>query len=164
VLIDWRCFRTTGPAYNHFEASTFVLVRLTCPFSPAVRLTPLLCPGQNPSIDPTMASTPKRHSDAHTVIFASSYLKAKVVAGNEVEVELEMPLAEHDNTEPLSTNILVLSGDTVVVTDVIGDPLAIEPLADEVFLVGEVLLVLVLTTGVEAAVLNGISVAASLKP
>lgn len=86
------------------------------------------------------------------------------MAGNEVEVELEMPLAEHDNTEPLSTNILVLSGDTVVVTDVIGDPLAIEPLADEVFLVGEVLLVLVLTTGVEAAVLNGISVAASLKP
>ena len=74
-----------------------------------------------------------------------------------------MSPAEHTNVEPPSTKVVVLSGVTVVVTGVIGDAPVIELLVDEDVLVDD-MLVVVLATDVEAAVPNGTSVAASLKP
>jgi F420-dependent methylenetetrahydromethanopterin dehydrogenase len=93
---------------------------------------------------------------------ASSDLEAET--GNEAAVEPEVSPAEHTSVEPLSTKVVVLSGVTVVVTGVIGDAPVVELLVDEVLLDDEVLLVVVLATDVEAAVPNGTSVAASLKP
>jgi hypothetical protein len=62
------------------------------------------------------------------------------------------------------TKVVLLSGVTVVVTGVIGDAQMIELLVDEDLLVDDVLLVVGLQTDVEAAVPNGTSVEASLKP
>jgi hypothetical protein len=139
-----------------------MFVRSTCPSSVAARLLPLLCPSHNPSIDPTMASTPKGTPIPTPYFVVPSNLEAET--GNEIEIDPEVSPAEHTNVEPLFYQSRAPSGITVVVTGVIGDAQMIELLVDEDLLVDDVLLVVGLQTDVEAAVPNGTSVEASLKP